>query len=106
MQRLRDHIRVAIVGGDAQLNITLAGAVVTAFPSAGDGGNGRSRPAIAAISQGRFDIVVLLTRWLGHSLYGTVRAACARTHVRVVVITGGKSATVRAIERALEGGAR
>jgi hypothetical protein len=96
--------RVIVVGGDepAQaLDEILDG--LRAFPSARFAGAGSISRALATISNGTVDLVVVLCRWIGHSDYRAIAERCRRAGVRLVGGCGGFSAARRAIDDALRG---
>lgn len=84
---------VLVIGGDARQGDRLIGdTFVRAVASKKFGGNGQHRSLISAIRGGRVGLVVLLTRWLGHSEAGAITAACRSAGVRFLVVVGGLSA--------------
>lgn len=89
-----------LVGGDARQGTRRVGrALVRAVASSKFGGNGAHRALIAAIGGGRVQLVVLLTRWLGHSETGAITAACRRAGVRYLLVGGGLSAAWSLLRR-------
>lgn len=96
--------RVIVVGGDDRalaLEDGLDG--LRAFPSARFAGAGSISRALATVSSGTADLVVVLCRWLGHSDYHAIAERCRLAGVRLVRVRGGFSAARRAIDDALGG---
>lgn len=84
---------VLVVGGDArQGDRRIGDTVVRAVASKKFGGNGQHHSLISTIRGGRVRLVVLLTRWLGHSEAGSITAACRSVGVRYLVVDGGLGA--------------
>lgn len=94
--------RVIVIGGDDRtqtLEEFLDG--LRTFPSARFAGAGSISRALAVISSGTADLVVVLCRWIGHSDYYAIAERCRLAGVRLVRVRGGFSAARRAIDDAL-----
>lgn len=99
-----DAVRLVIVGGDERAReLERVADHVRAFPSARFAGTGSISRAVATISCGSADLVVLLCRWLGHSDYHAIVGRCRAVGVPYLRVTGGFSAARRTIRGALEG---
>lgn len=92
---------VALVGGDGRRRLHHNDCRISTFPSARDGGNGDVKRLLAAVAGGTIDVVILMTRWLGHSTSHAVTAACKRHDVALRFCTGGMSAARRMIDAEL-----
>ncbi len=78
--------RVAILGGDGRQADRWTGlGKVVHFQARGDGGNGELRRLLAALRSGRIALVVILSRWNGHSATTAVRKLCKKHGIRVEV---------------------
>lgn len=75
---------VAVVGGDERVEAVRwpAGVTVVCYPGEKFGGQGRAAGLKAALASGRFTHVVILVRWIGHSMSGAVcqAARCPVIH--------------------------
>lgn len=101
--RRRPRAVVLVVGGDGrgfarQPHIDVA---IRVCASSKYGGNGRLNGALTAIRHGRFELVVVLSRWLGHSEFAAVASACRAAGVPILVIAGGMTSAARALSRHL-----
>ena len=94
-------MRVAIVGGDAQnerkkwpksLDLVF-------YQDQRYGGDGPLRALKTALSNRSLDVVVILTRWIGHPMFHVIRdhAQC-----RVISWPGGPGQLVREIEKLVQ----
>lgn len=92
------EFRVALVGGDGRVDLPMPPNVrLDRFGSARDGGNPGIDAVLRSIATGGPDAVVLLVRWLGHSVSRRIRAACKRAGIPCIVVPGGGSAAARAV---------
>lgn len=69
-------LRIAIVGGDSRAEAQYRWGrdhSFTFYQAEKYGGNGEAKKLAAALAAGKFDVVVTLTRWMGHSMYGAVK---------------------------------
>lgn len=96
-------ISVAVIGGDGR-HLTIRGVALHRFESAGDGGIGRQRSMVAAIRGGRFALVVVVVRWLGHGDSERARQACRRNGVPCRVVAGGMTSVARVVRAFVDGG--
>lgn len=88
----------AVIGGDVRTHERYPDdVVVRRYASVRYGGNGPRKAAIQAIRSGGVDAVVLLTRWLGHSSFNAIRAACHRAGIPCVPVSGGTCSAARAV---------
>jgi hypothetical protein len=95
---------VAVIGGDVRPHEQYpAEVVVRRFRSAKYGGNGSIRSAIGAIRSGSIDAVVLLTRWMGHSSFRSIRETCQRAGVPCIIVAGGVGTAARVVASLVEG---
>ncbi len=98
---------IVIVGGDGRgHDLRVAPASIRSFASPRYGGNGSLRRAVAAINGGTVDLVVLLVRWLGHSEFHSIVAACNAAEIPVLLVAGGFSAARRQVREFLVSGGR
>jgi hypothetical protein len=90
---------VAVIGGDGRRFRPLLadGVDVRVCASSKHGGNGRLHSVLFAIRAGSIDLVILLTRWLGHSESRAVVDACRAGGVPVRIIAGGMTSAARAL---------
>ncbi|MBL8618294.1 MAG: hypothetical protein JNM72_21955 [Deltaproteobacteria bacterium] len=80
-------LRAAVLGGDGRSRRHHpAGAVVRVYPSTRYGGNGGLRALEASLRAGGVDLVVLLTRWVGHSASNKIMKLCRQLGVPVRVV--------------------
>lgn len=96
---MEEPLRMLLVGGDGS----------RAFPAFPDGvdvvrvssrrydGNRSIQCALATLRKGNVDLVVLLVRWLGHPAHDALVAACKRTGVPLIRVSGGASSAIRAV---------
>ncbi len=91
-------IRVALVGGDERAGFAYPdGVEVRRYGSSGGCGNGGLKRVLQALSAGQTDAVLILVRWLGHSEFSSVKAACGRAGIQCRIVSGGESSVVRAV---------
>jgi hypothetical protein len=78
-----DAKRVAVVGGDERVERTPwpRSHEVTCYQSSKFGGDGQLTRLKNALAANKYDIVVLLTRWIGHSM-----TACVRNEAKCKVV--------------------
>ncbi len=90
---------IAVIGGDGRRFRPLRadGVEVRVCASSKHGGNGRLHSVLAAIRTGSIDLVILLTRWLGHSESHTIVEACRAACVPVRTVAGGMTSAARAL---------
>lgn len=76
-------MNVAVVGGDerAERLSWPRHVEVDCYQSSNFGGDGQLKRLKNALAAGRYDLVVLLTRWIGHSM-----TACVRNEARCRVV--------------------
>lgn len=99
VSRASSRFVILVVGGDArQGDRRIDGTLVRAVASTKHGGNGGHRALIAAIRGGCVRLVVLLTRWLGHSEARAISLACRSVGVRHLIVNGGLSAARTLVE--------
>lgn len=97
-------LRVALVGGDPKrLVVLVEGVVVQAFGSARDVGTGELKRLQQSIRSGALDLVVVLARFVGHSMYDVVRDECRRARVRCRLLPCGASGLVKHLRALVEG---
>lgn len=95
---------VAVVGGDGGRAMPpLTGWEVRRYSSGRYGGHGPINKLIAAIERGSVALVVLLTRWMGHSESDRIRRACRAAGVRCLLAPGGSSSVGRLLATAPAG---
>lgn len=87
--------RIAIIGGrgDREAFEGLAG--IELVRSREHGGAGPMRQVEAAVLAGRYELVVVLARWLGHSESSRIVRACRRSSTRHLVWPGGLTSLAR-----------
>ena len=91
---------VLVIGGDGRKSPSPL-LYIRFVPSCRYGGPARINHAVAAIRSGSVGLVVLLTRWLGHSEYQLIVRTCREANVRFIIARGGIATTLRAIGAAL-----
>lgn len=85
--RRQSLLRAAVLGGDGRSQRHHpAGAVVRVYPSTRYGGNGGLRALEASLRAGGVDLLVLLTRWVGHSASNKIMKLCRQLGVPVRVV--------------------
>ena len=90
--------RIGIVGGDERKTRSYPdGIEIRRYGSAHFKGNGALRQILAAIASGGLDVVVLMVRWLGHSMSEKVRAACRLSGIPCRIVPGGESSVLRVV---------
>ncbi len=69
--------RIAIVGGDDRIRQCRwpAGHDLRFYQGGRWGGNGPLKSLLAGLAAGKFDLVIILTRWVGHSTCTTLTSA-------------------------------
>ena len=83
----RSRLRAAVLGGDGRSRRHHpAGAFVRVYPSTRYGGNGGLRALEASLRAGGVDVLVLLTRWVGHSASNKIMKLCRQLGVPVRVV--------------------
>lgn len=94
-------LRVAVVGGNerAERRKWPAEYDVTCYQGQRYGGDGELRSLKQALQNDRFDAVVLLVRWMGHSMYEVVRSAAK---CRVITWKGGLGGLVKNFDKELK----
>lgn len=98
------HTNVLIYGGDGRISRTgVLPERAEVIPSTRHGGNGSVRRAVARIRGGACEGVILLTRWLGHSAFHALKAACRKAGIPCIPVYGGQGAVTRALEALTEG---
>lgn len=84
-----DGLRVAVFGGDGRkLGSFREGIDVRYFPSQSHSNRGM-RSLLSQIDRGDLDLVLLLTRWLGHPESWAVRDRCQEHNIRYRFIRSG-----------------
>lgn len=106
MKNTSEHApEVAVIGGDGRgADRWTDSASIRVFASPRYAGNGSLRRAIAAIDGGRIGLVLLLVRWLGHSDFRRIVAACRDGDVPFVLVPGGLSSARRILGEVLAEG--
>lgn len=95
---------VYLVGGDSRSTAGFPPHVAMRhFGSTQFGGNGCLKRVLDGLRTGRVDLVVLLTRWIGHSAAREVRDACSVRGIRLLVVPGGRSSAIREVMKHLAG---
>jgi hypothetical protein len=91
---------VLVIGGDGRRSPSSL-LYIRFVPSSRNGGPARIHHAVAAIRSGAVDVVVLLTRWLGHSEYHLIVRTCRAANVRFIIASRSIASALRAIGAAL-----
>lgn len=76
--------RIAVFGGDGRRHpYAESQGDVRYFPSTGNGGNGGVKQLEASLRAGGIDLVLVLTRWNGHSATKVIRQLCRQLRVPI-----------------------
>lgn len=74
--------RIAVFGGDGRRHpYAESQGDVRYFPSPGNGGNGGVKRLEESLKSGGIELVLVLTRWNGHSATKRIRRLCAQLGV-------------------------
>lgn len=87
---MKQENRIAVVGGDGRESRDLKG--VDTFMSQRQGGNRTNKTLLARIMNGRYKTVLVLTKFIGHSLANNLRRACRNFGVELRFVNGGRAA--------------
>jgi hypothetical protein len=95
-------MRIAIVGGDERVphHRWPQGLDLRFYQGEKYGGNGQLKGLCQALTNGKFDAVVIMTRWIGHSMDGAVRRATTGTPI--VLWDRGQGELAKALEGLLK----
>ena len=95
---------MALVGGDPKRLVVLVdGVAIQAFGCARDVGSGELKRLQQSIRSGALDLVVVLARFVGHSMCDSVREECRRASVRCRLLPCGASGVVKHLRALVEG---
>lgn len=88
--------RIAVVGGDGRESRDLKG--VDTFMSQRHGGNRTNKTLLPRIMNGRYKAVLVLTKFIGHSLTKNLGWACRKFGVELRFVNGGRTALFKELE--------
>lgn len=91
-----------MVGGHGRsVEAPIPGIALRVFPSRHDGGRRGVSSLIGGIRRGSFGLVVVLTRWIGHNDYYSIKRACVDAGARCEIVDGGYSMLIRVVRAAV-----
>lgn len=97
-------LRVALVGGDPKrLAVQVEGVALQQFGSARDVGGGELKRLLQSVQGGGLDYVLVLARFVGHSMHNRVRDECRRAGVPCRVLPGGATAAAKELRELVRG---
>ncbi len=95
---------IAVIGGEPnRIRAAVDDLAVAVFGSSRHRGTRRLMSVAAAIRGGRYRGVILRVRWLGHSDYRAIRAACTASGVPLELVQGSPTEVRAAVQRLLVG---
>jgi hypothetical protein len=71
---------------------------VDTFASKREGGSRTNKTLCARIKKGHYEIIIVLTKFIGHSLTNNLRKACRDMGADVRFVNGGRTALIRELD--------
>jgi hypothetical protein len=95
-------LKIAVAGGDSRSESYPWGKDIEVVCYQGDkyGGNGEVKKLANALAADKFDVVITLTRWMGHAMYDVIKQ---NARCRVITWDRGIGELVRQLPELLAG---
>jgi hypothetical protein len=100
---MRTSLKILIVGGRGRPSSAFPdGPDIQHFGSRRYAGSGDVARAVDCVRSGAVDVVIVLTNWLGHSEYRSLKARCKTAQVRLIHVSGGMTSAVEVVRGLVE----